>query len=113
MMQPNITHMPCDLNQQQKRHDARKDSLARAVAWRMGKRSWRTSSSVATFSTGCSAEEGRGSSSRPRTSGPARPKTRSTVSGSRPSASAPVPAAEDQRDRMSARIGGQSTRYSP
>jgi hypothetical protein len=23
MMQPNITHMPCDLNQQQKRHDAR------------------------------------------------------------------------------------------
>ena len=39
-MQPNITHMPCDLNQQQKRHDARKDSLARAVAWRMGKRSW-------------------------------------------------------------------------
>jgi hypothetical protein len=24
MMQPNITHMPCDLNQQQKRHDARK-----------------------------------------------------------------------------------------
>ena len=39
-MQPNITHMPCDLNQQQKRHDARKDSLARAVAWRMGRRSW-------------------------------------------------------------------------
>jgi hypothetical protein len=39
-MQPNITHVPCDLNQQQKRHDARKDSLARAVAWRMGKRSW-------------------------------------------------------------------------
>ena len=40
MMQPNITHMPCDLNQQQKRHDARRDSLARAVAWRAGKRSW-------------------------------------------------------------------------
>jgi hypothetical protein len=40
MMQPNITHVPCDLNQQQKRHDARKDSLARAVAWRTGKRSW-------------------------------------------------------------------------
>ena len=39
MFQPNITHMPCDLNQQQKRHDARKDSLARAVAWRNGKRS--------------------------------------------------------------------------
>ena len=39
LFQPNITHLPCDLNQQQKRHDARKDSLARAVAWRMGKRS--------------------------------------------------------------------------
>ena len=39
MFQPNITHLPCDLNQQQKRHDARKDSLARAVAWRMGNRS--------------------------------------------------------------------------
>jgi hypothetical protein len=39
MMQPNITHMPCDLNQQQKRHDARKDS-GPSVAWRMGKRSW-------------------------------------------------------------------------
>lgn len=40
MFQPNITHLPCDLNQQQERHDARKDSLARAVAWRVGKRSW-------------------------------------------------------------------------
>ena len=40
MFQPNITHLPCDLNQQQKRNDARKDSLARAVAWRMGRRSW-------------------------------------------------------------------------
>ena len=40
MFQPNITHLPCDLNQQQKRADARKDSLARAVAWRMGERSW-------------------------------------------------------------------------
>jgi hypothetical protein len=39
VFQPNVTHMPCDLNQQQKRHDARKDSLARAVAWRTGKRS--------------------------------------------------------------------------
>ena len=39
MFQPNITHMPCDLNQQQKRHDARKDALARAVAWRAGKHS--------------------------------------------------------------------------
>ena len=33
VFQPNITHLPCDLNQQQKY------SLARAVAWRMGKRS--------------------------------------------------------------------------
>lgn len=40
MMQPNITHIPCDLDQQRKRHEARRDSLARAVAWRMGKRSW-------------------------------------------------------------------------
>ena len=39
MFQPNITHLPCDLNQQQKRNDARKDSVARAAAWRMGKRS--------------------------------------------------------------------------
>ena len=39
VFQPNITHLPCDLNQQQKRREARKDSLARAVAWRMGKRS--------------------------------------------------------------------------
>ena len=38
MFQPNITHLPCDLNQQQKRNDARKDSVARAAAWRMGKR---------------------------------------------------------------------------
>lgn len=40
MIQPNITHLPCDLNQQQKRLDARTDSVARAVAWRLGKRSW-------------------------------------------------------------------------
>jgi hypothetical protein len=40
VIQPNITHMPCDLNQQQKRRDARKDSLARAVAWRSGRRSF-------------------------------------------------------------------------
>ncbi|MEX2421378.1 MAG: hypothetical protein WD670_06110 [Actinomycetota bacterium] len=39
MIQPNITHLPCDLNQQQKRNDARKDSVARAVAWRAGRRS--------------------------------------------------------------------------
>jgi hypothetical protein len=40
MFQPNITHLPCDLDQQRKRADARKDSLARAVAWRRGHRSW-------------------------------------------------------------------------
>ena len=39
MFQPNITHLPCDLNQQQKRNDARKDSVARAAAWRTGRRS--------------------------------------------------------------------------
>ena len=40
MFQPNITHLPCDLNQQHERAEARRDSLARAVAWRMGRRSW-------------------------------------------------------------------------
>jgi len=40
VIQPNITHLPCDLNQQKKREEARKDSLARAVLWRSGKRSW-------------------------------------------------------------------------
>ena len=42
MIQPHITHLPCDLNQQQKRADARKDSLARAVGARAraGRRSW-------------------------------------------------------------------------
>jgi hypothetical protein len=39
VIQPNITHLPCDLNQQRKRADARKDSLARAVAARSGRRS--------------------------------------------------------------------------
>jgi len=39
VIQPNITHMPCDLNQQQKRQDARQDSVARAVAWRLGNQS--------------------------------------------------------------------------
>jgi hypothetical protein len=39
VFQPNITHLPCDLNQQQKHNDARKDSIARAAAWRMGRRS--------------------------------------------------------------------------
>jgi len=39
VIQPNITHMPCDLEQQQKRADARRDSVARAVQWRIGRRS--------------------------------------------------------------------------
>lgn len=38
MIQPNITHMPCDLNQQRTRSEARRDSIARAAAWRSGKR---------------------------------------------------------------------------
>jgi len=38
VIQPNITHLPCDLNQQKKRDEARKDSLARAVMLRSGKR---------------------------------------------------------------------------
>lgn len=40
MFQPNITHLPCDLDQQRRRADARRDSMARAVAWRQGRRSW-------------------------------------------------------------------------
>jgi hypothetical protein len=39
VFQPNITHLPCDLSQQQRRSDARKDSLARAAGWRLGRRS--------------------------------------------------------------------------
>jgi hypothetical protein len=35
---PTVTHVPCDLNQQRKRRDARRDSIARAVAWRSGRR---------------------------------------------------------------------------
>ncbi|HYF11013.1 MAG TPA: hypothetical protein VEC09_01805 [Actinomycetota bacterium] len=38
MIQPNITHLPCDLNQQRKRDDAHRDSLARAVQWRRRER---------------------------------------------------------------------------
>lgn len=34
-----MTHVPCDLDQQRKRRDARRDSVARAVAWRNGRRS--------------------------------------------------------------------------
>ncbi|MFB3738083.1 MAG: hypothetical protein ACE14W_03855 [Candidatus Velamenicoccus archaeovorus] len=40
-MGPQITHMPCDLEQQQRRHEARRDSVARAAARRLGKRSLR------------------------------------------------------------------------
>jgi hypothetical protein len=40
VIQPNITHLPCDLNQQQKRAEARKDSVARAILWQRGSRSW-------------------------------------------------------------------------
>jgi hypothetical protein len=39
VIQPNITHLPCDLDQQRKRLEARRDSVARAVAWRLGRRS--------------------------------------------------------------------------
>lgn len=37
MIQPNVTHAPCDLDQQRKRREARRDSIARAVAWRNGR----------------------------------------------------------------------------
>ncbi len=39
MIQPAVTHLPCDLNQQRGRAEARRDSVARAVAWRNGHRS--------------------------------------------------------------------------
>ena len=39
MIQPNVTHAPCDLNQQRDRAEARRASVARAVAWRTGRRS--------------------------------------------------------------------------
>ena len=38
-MNPQITHAPCDLNQQQKRRDAAKWSVARAIERKRGKRS--------------------------------------------------------------------------
>jgi hypothetical protein len=38
MFLPTVTHVPCDLDQQRKRQDARRDSIARAVAWRSGRR---------------------------------------------------------------------------
>jgi hypothetical protein len=39
MQHPQITHMPCDLNQQRERHEARRDRFARSVALRNGHRS--------------------------------------------------------------------------
>ena len=39
MIGPQITHMPCDLNQQKERAEARRDSIARAVARANGRRS--------------------------------------------------------------------------
>jgi hypothetical protein len=39
VIQPNVTHAPCDLNQQRARAEARTASVARAVAWRAGRRS--------------------------------------------------------------------------
>jgi hypothetical protein len=39
VIQPNVTHAPCDLNQQRTRAQARKARVARAVAWRSGRRS--------------------------------------------------------------------------
>ncbi len=38
-MGPVVSHLPCDLNQQRKRHEARMDKVARAVAHRNGHRS--------------------------------------------------------------------------
>jgi len=38
VIQPTVTHLPCDLNQQRGRLEARRDSVARAVAWRNGYR---------------------------------------------------------------------------
>jgi hypothetical protein len=37
-MNPQITHMPCDLNQQQKRRDAAKWSVARSIERSRGRR---------------------------------------------------------------------------
>jgi len=36
---PVVSHVPCDLNQQKKRHEARMDKVSRAVARRNGHRS--------------------------------------------------------------------------
>jgi hypothetical protein len=39
VMSPQITHIPCDLEQQQKRRDAKRWSVARAIERSRGKRS--------------------------------------------------------------------------
>jgi hypothetical protein len=36
---PVVSHLPCDLNQQKKRHEARMDRVSRAVARAKGRRS--------------------------------------------------------------------------
>jgi hypothetical protein len=36
---PVVNHVPCDLNQQRKRHDARMDKVSRALARAKGRRS--------------------------------------------------------------------------
>jgi len=38
MLGPLISHVPCDLNQQKTREDARRDSVAREIERRRGKR---------------------------------------------------------------------------
>ena len=38
-MGPVVSHLPCDLNQQKKRHDARMDKVSRALARAGGRRS--------------------------------------------------------------------------
>jgi hypothetical protein len=38
-MGPVVSHLPCDLNQQRKRYEARKDKVAKAAARRNGRRS--------------------------------------------------------------------------
>ena len=38
-MGPVVSHLPCDLNQQRKRHEARMDRVSRALARAKGRRS--------------------------------------------------------------------------
>lgn len=39
MIPPNVSHAACDLDQQRRLHEAKRDSLARAAADRWGRRS--------------------------------------------------------------------------